>query len=198
VAEPGFVFSVPARDGRLLWFRPVVPADRSLLVEGYRHLSDDSRLKRFNALYEELTSEQLRFLAELDYHDRYAWGVMIGPADDREGAAMGRYARYRNPTADGFIAADLGITVLDKFQGIGIGTELVKALIITGHANGIDRFVTQVLARNDAMLGVFRLFGAEIGPVELGTVEVTVELAPAAETLADHPLSKLIAGYWSA
>lgn len=192
MSEPPYVFTVAARDGTPLWFRQVVPDDRDLLVRGYRDLSDESRYRRFHALYDELTEEQLRFLAELDYHDQFAWGVMIGYPPYLEAAAIGRYAKYQRPASDGKVVADVGITVLDKFQGNGIGTALVDALIITAHANHIARFETLVLAENEPMLGVFRRRGARFGPLEYGTVEVVVDIEACIPALQGHPLLMLV------
>lgn len=193
MSEPPFVFTMAARDGTPLWFRPVVSSDRDLLVQGYHDLSPESRYRRFHALYDELSAEQLRFLAELDYHDQFAWGALLGYVPYLDAAGIGRYAKYSRPASDGAVVADVGITVLDKFQGRGVGTQLVDALIVTAHANGIARFETLVLAENEPMLGVFRRRGATFGPLEYGTIEVTLDIESCMPALQDHPLTKLVA-----
>jgi GNAT superfamily N-acetyltransferase len=191
VAGPAVVFVVPARDGTGLHFRPVVPSDRSQLVTGFSELSAESRFRRFGTLYERLTDEQLSFLRDLDYQQRFAWGVLVGDPPD-VGVAIGRYARYAGDAVGGGVVADVGITVADQWQGRGIGTALLEALAITADVNGIKAFETLVLAENEPMLEIFRRYGAEISPVELGSVEVTLPLRPVVERLGDHPLARLL------
>jgi len=187
----GFVFTMPARNGALVRFRPVEVRDREQLRDGFRNLSPESRLHRFHSLAAELTDEQLAFLAVLDYHERFAWAAAVGDLPDPPGVGIGRYSRYQAPSPEGLVTADLAITVLDSWQGQGVGSALLDALTITAHQNGIERFDTIVMAENDPMLKVFRARGAFISKPEMGVVDVQLEVAPRMEALNDHPLARL-------
>ncbi|HEX9258752.1 MAG TPA: hypothetical protein VF855_04385, partial [Acidimicrobiales bacterium] len=123
----GFVFTMPARNGELLRFRPVELRDRDQLREGFRSLSPESRLHRFHSLAPELTDDQLAFLSVLDYHDRFAWGAAVGELPDPPGVGIGRYAKYQ-ALREGAVSADLAITVLDEWHGQGVGSALLDAL----------------------------------------------------------------------
>jgi RimJ/RimL family protein N-acetyltransferase len=126
------------------------------------------------------------------YHDRFAWGAVVGELPDPPGVGIGRYAKYQAPR-DGAVSADLAITVLDEWHSQGVGSALLDALTVTAHFNGVERFDTIVMAENEPMLAVFRRLGAEISKPDMGVVDVYLDVAPRAEALADHPLARLLA-----
>jgi protein lysine acetyltransferase len=180
-------FSVPDRTGDHLLFRPIRPEHRILLASLFAHLSEQSRLRRFGSLSSSLTEHELDLLTDLDGTNRFAWGVELDLGEARAPVAVGRYARYGETSS-----ADIGLTIVDKAQGRGIGGELLDALVITAEHVGIERFDTLVAADNTAMLAAFRRRAATIGPVQDGQVEVALVLAPLLRALAGHPLRVLL------
>jgi len=61
-------------------------------------------------------------------------------------------ARY--DVTDGEAAADIAIVVEDAWQGQGLGTILLRAIMRAGEARGIRRFHADVLSENRRMLRV--------------------------------------------
>jgi ribosomal protein S18 acetylase RimI-like enzyme len=84
-------------------------------------------------------------------------------------------------------AADTAFTVIDEYQGMGIGQELFKALAVAGTVLGVEWFHFDVLANNGPMLGVLRKFGVTMGPVSDGLTHGALRLEPFANALADWP-----------
>ena len=59
-------------DGSTVEVRPVVPADRQLIAEGFERLSPESRYRRFFSPVSRLSSRQLDYLTDVDHHDHEA------------------------------------------------------------------------------------------------------------------------------
>src|SRR6266550_461675 len=120
------------RDGTLVVVRPIRSDDKPLLLDGFRRLSDESRLRRFMAPMRELSDEQLRYLTEIDYVDHFAWVALLA---DRPtfGIGVGRYIRLDAEPG----VAEVAITVVDEYQGRGLGTLLLGILAGTARIAGI-------------------------------------------------------------
>jgi GNAT superfamily N-acetyltransferase len=102
--------------------RPVRRADAPLLADGFARLSARSRRLRFLSPKEELSPAELGYFTDVDHHDHEALGAL----DHADGRGVG-IARYIRDTADPQ-AAEIAVTVIDDWQGRGLGTELVAQL----------------------------------------------------------------------
>jgi RimJ/RimL family protein N-acetyltransferase len=122
------------RDGSEVLIRQVRRTDVPLLADGFSRLSAKSRQMRFLGPKKELTPAELRYLTDIDHHDHEALGA-VDHADGR-GVGVARYVR----SADDPQAADIPVTVVDEWQGRGLGTELVARLSDRARAEGIRRF----------------------------------------------------------
>jgi RimJ/RimL family protein N-acetyltransferase len=159
------------RDGPAVLIRPVRPADAGLLADGFARLSQRSRRMRFPGPKEELSAAELRFLTDVDHHDHEALGAL----DHVSGGGVGiaRYARDRDDPH----TAEIALTVIDDWQGRGLGTELLARLSERACQKGIRRFTAAVAADNAAMAGLLRAFGADLVRRESGTLDYEIELA---------------------
>ena len=129
-----------ARDGTDFLLRPVLPGDGVRVIKGRVWFSPETLYKRFLSVREP-TEALLTYLSEVDYVDHFVWVVT-----DLAGAivADGRFVRSEDDPA----TAEVAFTVADAYQGRGIGTQLVGALAVTAHADGIQRFQAEMLAEN--------------------------------------------------
>lgn len=154
-------------DGTRLELRPIGPDDKPLLVEGYRRLSPRARYLRFFAAADELSRSQLAYLTEIDQRHHVAVGVL----HDGEPVAVGRFVRLlRDP-----YGADVALTVLDAYQGRGIGRLLLETLAAVARIHGLERLHFDVLPENAAMLALLDRVGA-MPRLEDGLVHAVVEV----------------------
>lgn len=160
------------RDGSQVLIRQVQPADASLLAEGFNRLSAQSRWMRFLTAKRDLSLAELRDLTQIDHHDHEA----IGAVNRVDGHGVG-VARYIRDPADPQ-AADLAVTVIDDWQGRGLGSELLTRLSHRARQEGIRRFTALVVANNAAVARLLHRGGARLVSREHGTVSCEVVLGP--------------------
>ncbi len=158
-------------DAAGLEIRAIAPEDKAGMLEAFDRLSDASRYRRFLAPHGRLSSDEVRYLTEVDHHDHEAL-VAVEPVSQR-GAGVARFVR----SAEDPSLAEIAVAVTDDWQGRGVGSQLVAALVDRARTEGIHSFSALVLAENDQMLRLL----AELGEVrvlrrEHGSVELIVEL----------------------
>jgi RimJ/RimL family protein N-acetyltransferase len=147
---------VVLRDGSAVLIRPVRRADAALLADGFARLSTRSRRLRFLSPKKELSSAELGYFTDVDHHDHEALGAL----DHADGRGVG-IARYVRDAADPQ-AAEIAVTVIDDWQGRGLGTELVAQLSERARSEGIRRFTALVAADNPAMARLLRNVRADL------------------------------------
>jgi GNAT superfamily N-acetyltransferase len=176
------------RDGSWALIRPIRASDKDRLRRGLEWLSPRSRQLAFHMPLQELTDDQLRYVTEIDHRDHVAW-VALDPDDlDAPGMGIGRYVRLRHdPTV-----AEAAITVLDRYQGRGVGTLLLGLLTRSALANGIRVFRNYVLADNDAMLELFDQLGATRQLMTRRVYEVDFGLPDEVADLPDTPAGRAV------
>lgn len=172
-------FHVVLRDGGLAHMRPIKPGDADALHAMFHRMGRDTVYQRFFRHKSDLTPEELEYFTNVDYEDRMAFVVMIGPAM----VAVGRYDRLEDdPTF-----AEVAFGVEDAHQGRGIGTQLLVHLTNHARNHGVTGFRAFVLGDNYAMMRVFRTSGYRMTrSLEEGvyTVDFPVEITEEVTRLA--------------
>jgi RimJ/RimL family protein N-acetyltransferase len=161
---------VALRDGSKVLIRQIRSTDAPLLADGFARLSPRSRQMRFLTGKKELSRAELRYLTDVDHHDHEALGALDHPG----GRGVG-VARYVRDTGDPR-SAEIAVTVVDDWQGRGLGTELLARLSGRARAEGIHRFTALVAEDNVAMAGLLRNMGASLAGRGPGTVEYEITL----------------------
>jgi RimJ/RimL family protein N-acetyltransferase len=161
-------------DGSEVLIRPVQSADAPLLADGFARLSARSRQMRFLTVKKELSAAELRYFTEIDHHDHEALGAV-----DRAGGRGVGVARYVRSGEDPQ-AAEIAVTVVDEWQGRGLGTELLAQLSERARSEGIHRFTGLAAADNVATARLARRMGAELVRHDSATVLYEIPLVPAA------------------
>jgi GNAT superfamily N-acetyltransferase len=177
---------VVLRDGSTVVIRPVGSADAPLLADGFARLSPESRRMRFLRRKDELTPAELRYFTDVDHHDHEALGAM----DHTGGRGVG-IARYVRDAGDPH-AAEIAVTVVDDWQGRGLGTELLAQLSGRARAEGIRRFTALASAENKVVAALLRRASADVVRREHGTVEYEITLTPAEEP-CEEPCGEVLA-----
>jgi GNAT superfamily N-acetyltransferase len=165
------------RDGTPAMIWPLLPTDAEMLREGFRRLSPDSRQRRFLMALGELDDPMIRLLVDsVDGVHHIALLLIALPPEGEEGP-VGVAHLVQGPADPA--SADIAVTVLDDWQGRGVGTALVSALMQRRPAE-VTGLRTLVAAGNRASLALLAGAGrVSSGLPEQGVLDVTVEL-PAA------------------
>jgi acetyltransferase len=150
-AVPTQSYRFALKDGTPILVRAIRPEDKRLLQQGMAQLSEVSRYRRFMSLVTELSETQLKYLTEIDYVNHMAWGALDLSRPTPRGAGVARYVRSDKDPAK----AEVAVTVLDEYQGRGLGTLLLGVLARTAAANGISTFIAYVLHENAPMMRIF-------------------------------------------
>jgi GNAT superfamily N-acetyltransferase len=179
---------VPVRDGTRVRLRPLLPEDKQTIVDGFHRLSAASRYRRFMTPMEELDDEMLRFLTELDFVNHFAWLAFLPDEPGDPGAGVSRYVRLEEEPA----VAEAAVTVVDEYQGRGIGTLLLQALGAVALANGIRILRGYVLEENREMREVAEAVGARVVHDSPSLLRVEVDVAARADQIAGTPLGQAV------
>jgi GNAT superfamily N-acetyltransferase len=177
-------------NGTSVTLRPIAADDKEALERGFEALSERSRYRRFFSALTHLSDRQLAYFTEVDYVDHFAWVALLGDSTAAPGVGVARYIRLKNdPTA-----ADIAVAVLDDYQGQGIGSLLLEALVVVALENGIERFVGHVLAENEPMKALLRGFGAALTRDEPGVYAIDLALPDAVGGLRSTPMWDVLRG----
>ncbi len=173
------VRDVILRHGRTLRLRPPLPDDAEAVLDFFRRLDDRSLYMRFHGT-RRISHDILDGLLDPDWSARGALiGLLRGDAGD-EVVAVASYARLRDPRL-----AEAAFAVATELQGLGVGTRLVEQLAEAAAQEGVETFVADVMADNDAMLQVFADTGYDVERTfEGGEIQVRLRIAASDRFLA--------------
>ena len=174
---------VALRDGSHVRIRQWSPSDRELLVRGFYRLSPTSSYRRFLSAAPVLTSAMLHQLTDIDHRDHEA--ILALDEREKEGLGVAHYVRsIERPEL-----AEVALTVIDDWQGRGLGTLLLEVISARARQEGIKTFSALMLAENREMrdlldrLGPVRVIDQEPGTVEVEVAIPDTEVAPELQEL---------------
>lgn len=136
--------------------RLVRPSDGRLLLEGFERLSPESRYRRFFGYRKNLSPMEVELFTHCDGINHFAIAALIERDDGvEEGVGIARFVRLpRNR-----FAAEAAITVIDDYQGHGLGRLLLERLVWAAAERQVRELRFSVLAENKPMLSLLRKFG---------------------------------------
>src|SRR5579859_1396143 len=150
--------SSAVKDASEVTIRPIRPEDEPLLVAFHGTLSDSSVYLRYfqiQKLDSRVAHERLIRKCCVDYDREIA--LVADHANPQTGAheilAVARLSRQL-----GREEAELGVLVADRYQGSGLGRELVARLIQIARTEKIPSIVAHILPENAPMLALARRF----------------------------------------
>jgi len=139
--------SVQLSDGQKVLLRTIRPSDKQMFLDAFERLSPESRYARFMTSKTKLSEQELRYLTEIDGIDHFAIGAIRRHLMGKdEGVGSARFVRL----ADRLDTAEPAVTVVDDFQGKGLGSLMLQRLIEAAWERGIRWFCTEVLSENTA------------------------------------------------
>ncbi len=169
---------ITLRDGSHVRLRQIHSSDKELLLRGFERLSSESRYRRFLVPTPHLSEAVVRYLTEVDHHDHEA--IVALDEESGEGIGVARYVR-NGARPD---VAEVAVTVIDDWQGRGLGTLLLEVVSARAREEDIRSFTALMLATNQEMmtllerLGPLRVVDREVGTVEIEMPIPEVGLSP--------------------
>jgi len=148
------VREVTLRDGSRVTLRALRPEDAALERSFVEALSAESKYFRFMRATVELTPQMLVRFTQLDY-DREMALLAISHEQGREvEVGVARYVAEPNRED-----CELALVVADAWQGRGLGSALMRALLDVARERGLLRMHGEVLRSNAHMLELMRFLG---------------------------------------
>jgi RimJ/RimL family protein N-acetyltransferase len=161
---------VTLRSGDVVRIRQVRPDDAAGLARAYANLGEQSRYRRFFTVMPELPDATLKAAVEVDHVDQEA--LVAVPLLSTEIVGECRFIRLLDQPG----TAEVGVTVVDAWQGRGLGSALLARLSEYAAAAGIEYFTAEILAENRTMLALLPGLGQveteSNGPVVTARVEL--------------------------
>ncbi|HEX9621011.1 MAG TPA: bifunctional acetate--CoA ligase family protein/GNAT family N-acetyltransferase [Polyangiaceae bacterium] len=147
-------------DGTDVTLRPIRPEDAEIEQTFVRRLSATAKYFRFMSTLTELTQEMLVRFTQIDYDREMAFVAVLESDAGETEIGVARYAV--NP--DG-ASSEFALVVTDEWQGKGVGTHLMSALIDTARTRGLTSMNGEVLSDNHPMLELTRSLGFSVEPL---------------------------------
>lgn len=135
------------RCGEAVTIRSIRPDDQARLARHFELLSADSSYRRFFGLRHAIAPHELDRLTALDYPNHIALVATIGQGSDEQIIGDARFVPTHRPKE-----AELAMSVLDNWQGRGVGSILIRALSQCAQDAGIERLTTDVMASNSSAI----------------------------------------------
>jgi len=161
---------VALRTGDVVRIRQVRPDDAPAMVRAYANLGEQSRYRRFFTVMPELPEATVKAAVEVDHTDHEA--LVAVPLLSAEIVGECRFIRLLDQPD----TAEVGVTVVDAWQGRGLGSALLARLGERALEAGIEYFTAEVLAENRTMLALLPSLGKvqtdACGPVVTARVEL--------------------------
>lgn len=151
--------TVTLTDGQRVHLRLIRPSDKELLRAGFEQLSPDSRYARFMAPKARLTEGELRYLTEVDGVNHFAMGAIRRHLMSKdEGVGSARFVRVPDKPD----TAEPAVTVVDGYQGHGLGSILLQRLIEAAWERDVRWFCSELLAENKASKRMMESLSPEV------------------------------------
>jgi len=160
------------RDGSEVLIRRLEPSDASTLSDAFERLSKESRDLRFLSAKPALTERDLDYLTHVDGHFHEA----LGATDRSSGVGVGvtRFVR----AAPAATTAEVAVTVVDEWQGRGLGKVLLDMLAVRAREEGIARLTALVATGNAPIRSLLQRLGSRVSETDagFGTIAYEIEL----------------------
>ena len=168
---------VVLRDGRTVHLRPAREEDQALVEDYLMGLSDESRRLRFWSTAIDVTDVAAKAVRP-EYPDHLTLLAVTGS----DGGHVVGGAQFIRENAT---RAELGVSVADELQGLGLGSLLVGNLVAAAYEAGIGTLEAHVLPENHWMIEVFRQSGFPVSiHAKPGSISVEIATAPTEEAVA--------------
>ena len=159
------------RNGEGIEIRAVRPQDRDDLIAAVGRTSSESLYRRFFAVRRHFSETEESSYLNIDFVSHVAL-IALAEEDGRQSIVGGGRYVVGEPGQ-----AEVAFTVIDKYQGRGLGAALLRHLVMIARQAGLRELVAYVLPDNKAMLKVFEKSGLKYSATrEAGSIHVKLGL----------------------
>jgi GNAT superfamily N-acetyltransferase len=141
-------------DGREVVIRPMNPGDFDAERAFIDALSPAARRNRFQEQIRDPDAELVANLVDVDHEHQEAYAAFAGDTGDERIVGVSRYVVSADPGT-----CEIAVTVLDDWQGHGLGTALMRHLIDAARRRGLKRMVSLDFAENHEMTHLAQFLG---------------------------------------
>jgi GNAT superfamily N-acetyltransferase len=133
----------------------VLPNNKEQISKSLRDMSAESIRNRFLGSKKEFSVAELEYLSNLDGTNHYAIGI-----EEREkpfrGIAIARMVRTASETPE----AEIAITIIDDYQALGMGTVLMKMMVLAAAERSVERLSFTFLPQNEGIIKLINKIGS--------------------------------------
>ncbi|MGP8232741.1 MAG: N-acetyltransferase family protein [Methylovirgula sp.] len=170
-----FYLKTKLDDGTPATLRAVHRDDGPRIRRAFHTLGSETIHARFFEYRAEVTEAELAHITGVDFKRDAALLVTTGAGADE--VIIGGVSYFAIDDADPPKSAELAFTIIDGYQGHGIGRLLMHEIIEIARANGIEFLEADMFADNTPMLHVFQHAGPPLTLLrEEDTIHVRLEL----------------------
>ncbi len=152
------------RDGRTITIRAQRPEDREGMLAAIARSSSGSLYRRFFAVRREFSEKETDYFLDIDFVNHIALVAVANDAGQLTIVGGGRYVVVQPGQAE------VAFAIIDAYQGLGIGSALMRHLATLGREAGLHELIAEVLPENVAMLNVFKRSGLAMNTRREGPV----------------------------
>ena len=155
------LFFNPQFKADLLWrnqykirIGPVLPANKDQISRSIKDLSTESIRYRFMGSKKEFSPEELEYFTNVDGWNHYAIG-MEEQQNPKRGIAIVRLVRSLIDPVE----AEIAITIIDEYHKRGLGTFLMRLIVLAASERNIKRLSFSFLPQNEAIIKLIHKIG---------------------------------------
>jgi RimJ/RimL family protein N-acetyltransferase len=152
------------RDGRTVEIGAQRSHDREGMQAAIARSSAGSLYRRFFAVRCEFSQKETDYFLDIDFVNHVALVAVANDIDQPTIVGGGRYVVVRPGQAE------VAFAIVDSYQGLGIGSALMRRLATLGREAGLREFTAEVLSENVPMLNVFERSGLTMNTRREGPV----------------------------
>ena len=138
--------------------------DREGMQAAIARSSSGSLYRRFFAVRREFSDKETDYFLDIDFVNHVALVAVANDTGQPTIVGGGRYVVVEPGQAE------VAFAVVDAYQGLGIGSALMRHLATLGREAGLREFIAEVLSENVPMLNVFERSGLTMNTRREGPV----------------------------
>lgn len=163
-------------NGTQIEVRLLQSSDEADMLDLIKRTSTRSLQRRFFAVKRDFSEKERAFFMNIDFRNHVALVALTQKESRSVIVGGGRYIVFETGRAE------MAFTVIDDWQGRGIGSILMRHLIKIARSAGLRELIAEVLPENAAMLNVFAKFGfRSVAQPDPRTIHLALSLSTAAE-----------------